>query len=102
MSLEENRPRWGARTSNPCGTASLSRVGSTPTLLRQKYVNKGARVHIKVRAIPFSDYPYELGEAIFQGDHPGEPMSNGAMLRVRDRMIEDGAGREGRHDGSWL
>jgi hypothetical protein len=33
--LEENRPWWGARTSNPCGAASLSQVGSTPTLFRQ-------------------------------------------------------------------
>src|SRR6202789_1474078 len=33
--VEENRPRWGARTSNPCGAASLSLVGSTPTLFRQ-------------------------------------------------------------------
>jgi hypothetical protein len=33
--MEENRPRWGARTSNPGGAASLSRVGSTPTLFRQ-------------------------------------------------------------------
>src|SRR5580698_3994227 len=33
--MEENRPRWGVRTSNPYGAASLSQVGSTPTLFRQ-------------------------------------------------------------------
>ena len=32
---EENRPRWGVRTSTPGGAASLSRVGSTPILFRQ-------------------------------------------------------------------
>ena len=31
---EENRPRWGVRTSNPGGAASRSLVGSTPTLFR--------------------------------------------------------------------
>ncbi len=31
---EENRPRWGVRTSNPGGAVSQSLVGSTPTLLR--------------------------------------------------------------------
>ena len=34
--MEENCPWWGARTSNPCGAASLSQVGSTPTLFRQQ------------------------------------------------------------------
>lgn len=32
---EENRPRWGGRTSNPEGAASRSLVGSTPSLFRQ-------------------------------------------------------------------
>ena len=32
--LEEKRPRWGVRTSNPGGAASRSLVGSTPTLFR--------------------------------------------------------------------
>ena len=32
--LEENRPRWGVRTSNPGGAVSRSLVGSTPTLFR--------------------------------------------------------------------
>src|SRR5690349_25127004 len=31
---EENRPRWGGRTSNPGGAASRSLVGSTPSLFR--------------------------------------------------------------------
>ncbi len=31
---EENRPRWGVRTSNPGGAESRSLVGSTPTLFR--------------------------------------------------------------------
>jgi hypothetical protein len=33
--MEENRPRWGVRTSNPGEAASLSLVGSTPALFRQ-------------------------------------------------------------------
>src|SRR5262249_53918440 len=38
---EENRPRWGVRTSNPGGAASRSLVGSTPSLFRhvQKQCN---------------------------------------------------------------
>ncbi len=32
--MEENRPRWGVRTSNPGEAASLSLVGSTPALFR--------------------------------------------------------------------
>ena len=32
--LEEKRPRWGVRTSNPGGAASRSLVGSTPSLFR--------------------------------------------------------------------
>ena len=31
---EENRPRWGVRTSNPGGAVRRSLVGSTPTLFR--------------------------------------------------------------------
>ena len=42
MRLEENRPRWGVRTSNPCGAASLSQVGSTPTLFRQSLLSNDA------------------------------------------------------------
>lgn len=37
--MEENRPRWGGRTSNPVGAAGLSRVGSTPILFRHSPVN---------------------------------------------------------------
>src|ERR1700710_2239613 len=33
--MEENRPWWGVRTSNPSEAASLSLVGSTPDLFRQ-------------------------------------------------------------------
>jgi hypothetical protein len=32
--MEENRPWWGVRTSNPGEAASLSQVGSTPALFR--------------------------------------------------------------------
>lgn len=34
--LEEIRPRWGVRTSNPGGAERRSLVGSTPTLFRQR------------------------------------------------------------------
>jgi hypothetical protein len=33
--LEEKRPRWGVRTSNPGGAVKRSLVGSTPILFRQ-------------------------------------------------------------------
>src|SRR5271156_946278 len=36
---EENRPRWGVRTSNPSEAASLSLVGSTPALFRHLLPN---------------------------------------------------------------
>ena len=34
MTLEEKRPRWGGRTSNPVRVARRLFVGSTPTLFR--------------------------------------------------------------------
>lgn len=34
--MEENRPWWGVRTSNPGEAARLSQVGSTPALFRQR------------------------------------------------------------------
>lgn len=34
MVLEEKRPWWGGRTSNPVGAARRSQVGSTPILFR--------------------------------------------------------------------
>jgi len=37
----------------------------------------------------FADYPDDGSGFVFVGDKPGEPMSNGAMLRCRDRMIDD-------------
>ena len=38
----------------------------------------------------FKNYPDDGSGIVFTGDKPGQPMSNGAMLRVRDRMIEQG------------
>jgi integrase len=38
----------------------------------------------------FRDCPLSADGFVFEGDKPGEPMSDGAMLRVRDRMIDDG------------
>lgn len=38
--LEENRPWWGVRTSNPSEAASLSLVGSTPALFRQFHTQR--------------------------------------------------------------
>jgi len=35
IKLEEQRPRWDGRASNPVGGAKRRRVGSTPALLRQ-------------------------------------------------------------------
>jgi integrase len=36
------------------------------------------------------DYPVDKSGIVFVGDKPGRPMSNGAMLAVRDRMVEAG------------
>ena len=41
------------------------------------------------------DYPPDASGIVFNGDRRGQPMSNGAMLRVRDRMIEDGLVEKG-------
>jgi hypothetical protein len=38
--MEENRPWWGVRTSNPSEAASLSLVGSTPALFRQPHTEQ--------------------------------------------------------------
>jgi integrase len=35
-------------------------------------------------------HPDDGSGIVFVGDKRGEPLSNGAMLRVRDRMIDDG------------
>lgn len=43
----------------------------------------------------FRDYPDDGSGIVFVGDCKGEPLSNGAMLRVRDRMIEDGLVEKG-------
>jgi hypothetical protein len=40
LCMEENRPRWDVRTSNPGGAVSRSLVGSTPTLFRQKLLRR--------------------------------------------------------------
>jgi integrase len=36
------------------------------------------------------DYPVDKSGIVFVGDKPRQPMSNGAMLAVRDRMVEAG------------
>jgi len=43
----------------------------------------------------FKNYPDDGSGIIFAGDIKGAPLSNGAMLRVRDRMITDGLIRKG-------
>ena len=43
----------------------------------------------------FKNYPDDGSGIIFAGDIKGAPLSNGAMLRVRDRMIEDGLVEKG-------
>jgi len=40
-------------------------------------------------------YPDDGSGIVFVGDKPGQPMSSGAMLRVRDRMVADGLIRKG-------
>ncbi len=42
--MEEKRPRWGGRTSNPAGAVSRSLVGSTPTLFRQPLAKTGRSI----------------------------------------------------------
>jgi hypothetical protein len=43
----------------------------------------------------FKAYPDDGSGIVFVGDRPGQPMSSGAMLRVRDRMVADGLIRKG-------
>jgi integrase len=43
----------------------------------------------------FKDYPDDGSGIVFVGDKPGQPMSDGAMLRVRDRMVKDGVIKQG-------
>jgi integrase len=43
----------------------------------------------------FKAYPDDGSGIVFVGDKPGQPMSNGAMLRVRDRMVKDGLIKQG-------
>jgi len=43
----------------------------------------------------FADYPDDGSGIVFVGDRCGEPLSNGAMLRVRDRMVKDGLIKRG-------
>jgi hypothetical protein len=43
----------------------------------------------------FRAYSDDGSGIVFVGDKPGQPMSNGAMLRVRDRMVKDGLIKQG-------
>jgi integrase len=43
----------------------------------------------------FKTYPNDGSHIVFVGDKPGQPMSSGAMLRVRDRMVADGLIKKG-------
>src|SRR5215831_3366901 len=43
----------------------------------------------------FKNYPDDGSGIVFVGDRPGQPMSSGAMLRVRDRMVKDGLIKQG-------
>jgi len=45
---------------------------------------------VELLARIFADYPDHGSGIVFAGDRRGEPLSNGAMLRVRDRMVKDG------------
>jgi integrase len=43
----------------------------------------------------FQTCPDDGSGIVFVGDRPGQPMSSGAMLRVRDRMVADGLIKKG-------
>jgi len=43
----------------------------------------------------FKTYPDDGSGIVFVGDTPGQPMSSGAMLRARDRMVSDGLIKKG-------
>jgi len=43
----------------------------------------------------FRTYPDDGSGIVFVGDRPGQSMSSGAMLRVRDRMVKDGLIKKG-------
>ena len=52
-------------------------------------------VAVELLAQVFKDYPDDGSGIVFVGDKPGQPLSNGAMLRVRDRMVKDGLIKQG-------
>ena len=52
-------------------------------------------VAVDLLAQVFKDYPDDGSGIVFVGDKPGQPLSNGAMLRVRDRMVKDGLIKQG-------
>ena len=62
--------------------------------------NVGHRVPLSGAAVALlervrGEHPDDGSGIVFVGDRKGAPLSNGAMLRVRDRMINDGLIAEG-------
>ena len=79
---EENRPRWGVRTSNPGGAASRSLVGSTPSLFRHP------RAH-EERSGAMSRH---RRSSMSSSSRPTRADGGGRRIPPRDRRAHQGAG----------
>lgn len=68
-------------------------VPKTKTNVEHRVPLRGAAVALLERVR--REHPDDGSGIVFIGDKRGEPLSNGAMLRVRDRMVKDGLIAEG-------
>jgi integrase len=69
-------------------TAPTWTVPKTKTSVRHRIPLSDAAVALLKQLQ--QDHPVDKSGIVFVGDKPGQPMSNGAMLAVRDRMVEAG------------
>ena len=79
MSLEEKRPRWGGRTSNPAGAVSRSLVGSTPTLFRHRLVKAARRTQTRTMS---HDHDHDH-------DHGSELSEMQARVRALETILTE-------------
>jgi nitrile hydratase subunit alpha len=75
--MEEKRPRWGGRTSNPAGAVSRSLVGSTPTLFRHPL----AKTALCIEADPMTSDDHH--------DHGSELSPIAARVRALETILTE-------------
>jgi integrase len=67
--------------------ARMWTVPKTKTNVSHRIPLSGAAAELLARI--FFDYPDDGSGVVFVGDRRGAPLSDGALLRVRDRMVKD-------------